>query len=980
LAITTNFWALESELLESLLPLRVRSVLLISSLYDSFVFEVDGFLAEQVAEDFYLLNLSNFPNIHHASSLSSALKLLELEQIDLVIIHLASQRAIALDLLGKIKAYDSSLPVYFLLGVPQDLMFIENHLPELDEVEDFYYWNGDSKLFLAIVKEYEERQNIAHDAQLFDIPIILVVETFIPYYSQFMPLLFEQVMQLNQSVIRSEHQDSNKGLYQNARPRILLAHDFASAKALYEAYSRSIIGIISNVNYNYRGHSHRDGGIELLQHIRKVNPSLPFLLQSFNPMYRDIVSSNEGDFLYKDIPGLSRQLLRWLKSEVGFGKFSFRRADRSLVLEAFSLIGFHHAILEVPDDVLLYHWQNRHIHHWFATHAEVALSKVFAEYPLDADADELRGFICEALESLIAYRRREKIQDFSDEADFDLPLIYKIGDDSIGGKGRGLAFLNVVLNRYSNICNKYPTVQITVPVAAVLATGVFDDFIQHNAALRDIEHLEQLEDDELDALFLKSALPLGTLRHLERVIALSDFPLAVRSSSVLEDHITNPFAGVFRTFIIPNSHSEADVRLSQLIDAVKLVYSSMFLKSARVYRESLKIPSREEKMAVIIQKVAGSRHGNYFYPLISGVAQSYNYYPGTGMKHENGIVTLSAGLGKNAVERGRTFAFCPRYPNKDMFPAVDIVKNAQRHFFALSADRTAFDLKGDESAALAKVRISSEMLSGDLELLSSVWDHNNNEFLSGKYLKGPRVITYRNILHYKAFPLSDILLDFLQLGRSVLGCEAEIEFAFDVDEKSGKGTFSLLQIRPISVNKLLYSEPLEGYLKRKEELILYSSYALGSDIHEELDTIVYLKPSEFDIVQTEKMAVELEMINAVFKAQGSKYILMGPGRWGSSDRFLGIPVAWSQITQAAVIVELILPNMSIEASHGSHFFHNLFSMGVAYLTVQEERDFAAWDWLDKRSQTKDLQYFKIAKCSNSVKILFDGKNAVIKKA
>jgi hypothetical protein len=978
--IATNFWAEESELLESLMPVRVHNVLLISSLYDSFVFEVDGFLAEQVAEDFYLLNLSNFPNIFHASSLSSALKLLELEQIDLVIIHLASQRAIALDLLSRIKTYDHKLPVYFLLGVPQDLMFIENHLPDLDEVEDFFYWNGDSKLFLAVVKQYEERRNIAHDASIYDLPIILVVETFIPYYSQFLPMLYEQVMQLNQSVIRAEHQDSNKGLYQNARPRILLLHDYASAKAAYEAYPRSIIGIISNVNYVYRGNSHRDGGIELLQYIRKVNPSLPFLLQSFNPMYRDIVSSNEGDFLYKDLPGLSHQLLRWLKSEVGLGSFSFRKQDRSVVAEAGTLIGFHHAVREVGDDVLSYHWRNLHIHHWFATHAEVALCKAFAEQDLDAPAESVRGFICEALESLIAYRRREKIQEFGAEADFELPLIYKVGDDSIGGKGRGLAFLNVVLNRYSNLCEKYGDIRISVPVAAVLSTGVFDEFIAHNPGLRDIDHLETLSDEAIDALFLSSDLSPGTFLQLERIIRLSTFPLAVRSSSVLEDHVANPFAGVFRTFILPNSHRSEEKRLRQLTDAVKLVYASMFLKSARVYRESLNIPAREEKMAVIIQKVAGSKHGKFFYPLISGVAQSYNYYPGTGMKHEDGIVTLSAGLGKNAVERGRTFAFCPRYPNKDMFPAVDIVKNAQRHFFALGEEDNAFDLIGDESAQLARLRIGPDLLAGDLQLLSSVWDHNNNEFLSGNYLKGPRVITYRNILHYKSYPLSNVLQDFLQLGREVLGCEAEIEFAFDVDSDTGKGHFSLLQIRPISVNKLLYSEPLEGFLKRTEELVLYSSYALGSDIHDVLDAIVFLKPSSFNIVQTEKMALEIEQINAEFKAEGKKYILIGPGRWGSSDRFLGIPVAWSQITQAAVIVEIVLPNMSIEASHGSHFFHNLFSMGVAYLTVVEDKDFIAWDWLDELSPDTDLQYFRIAKCSGALKILFDGKNAVIKRA
>jgi len=976
--IQTSYWAQESELLESLMPVRVHSVLLISSLYDSFVFEVDGFLAEQVAEDFHLLNLTNFPNIFHASSIQSALNLLELENIDLVIVHLSSQRSIAIDLLAMIKNRDQDLPVYFLLGVPQDLMFIENHLPDLARVEDFFYWNGDSKLFLAIVKQYEDRANIAHDAAVYDLPIILVVETFIPYYSQFLPLLYEQVLQLNHSVIRQEHQDVFKGLYLNARPRILLVHDFVEARSVYESYPKSIIGIISNVNYVYRGQTHRDGGIALLQYVRKHDPCLPFLLQSFNPLYRDIVTSNEGDFLYKDLPGLSHELLRWLKSEVGFGPFIFRDKDQNSVAEALSLIGFHRSLYEVSDADLAFNWSHRHIQHWFATHAELALCKALANEELNTPGQKIRRLLLENLESLIAFRRREKIQDFSGEADFGLPLIYKLGEDSIGGKGRGLAFLNVVLNRYGSISDKYPLLRINVPVAVVLATGCFDEFIAHNPTLKDVEQWDDYADVDIDAMFLEASMPQSLLEQLDQVITLADFPLAIRSSSVLEDHITNPFAGVFRTYMLPNSHPDRGLRLAQLMTAIKLVYASMFLEGARVYRESLKIPSREEKMAVIIQKVAGSKHGEYFYPLVSGVAQSYNYYPGTGMQHADGIVTLSAGLGKNAVERGRTFAFCPLYPNKDLFPTTDIVKNAQRHFFALREQNATCVISSDEAAYLARVPIDANLLSSEMELLSSVWDHNDLEFLSGRFIKGPRVITYRNILHYKAFPLAELLNDLLKLARELLGCEAEMEFAFDVDA-AGTACFYLLQIRPISVNKLLYSEPLEGYRKRTNELILYSSYALGSDIYETPDTLVYLKPGNFDITRTAEIAMELETINRKFRDRGERFILIGPGRWGTSDRFLGIPVAWSQITQASVIVELVLPDMSIEASHGSHFFHNLFSMGVAYLTVQEPADYVAWDYLDGNAVDDDLGYFLVSRCKEGIEVLFDGKNAVIKK-
>ncbi len=408
--------------------------------------------------------------------------------------------------------------------------------------------------------------------------------------------------------------------------------------------------------------------------------------------------------------------------------------------------------------------EQSHIQHWF-DHRPTCICKAFAT---KNEYSRAKSALLENLESLIAFRRREKIQDFSGEADFGLPLIYKLGEDSIGGKGRGLAFLNVVLNRYGSISDKYPLLRINVPVAVVLATGCFDEFIAHNPTLKDVEQWDDYADVDIDAMFLEASMPQSLLEQLDQVITLADFPLAIRSSSVLEDHITNPFAGVFRTYMLPNSHPDRGLRLAQLMTAIKLVYASMFLEGARVYRESLKIPSREEKMAVIIQKVAGSKHGEYFYPLVSGVAQSYNYYPGTGMQHADGIVTLSAGLGKNAVERGRTFAFCPLYPNKDLFPTTDIVKNAQRHFFALREQNATCVISSDEAAYLARVPIDANLLSSEMELLSSVWDHNDLEFLSGRFIKGPRVITYRNILHYKAFPLAELLNDLLKLARELL--------------------------------------------------------------------------------------------------------------------------------------------------------------------------------------------------------------------
>jgi len=859
-----------------------------------------------------------------------------------------------------------------------DLMFLENHVEEFRCINDFFYWNGDSKLFLAIVKQLEELTNLEHDSSLYKIPIIVVIETFIPYYSQFLPLLYEQILLLNQDVIRREHQDINRNLYMNARPRVILLHDYASAQSFYEKYSKCIIGIISNINYHYCGEFDKDAGLRLLQYVRKRNPTIPFLLQSFNPMYRDIVTSNEGEFLYKDIPGLKKQIRRWLETEIGFGKFIFRLPDLTAIDEAKTLIGFLHALKHIPASSLQYHFRNRHIQNWLGSHAEVSLAMFVSKYEQIEDIEELRNCLIETFESLISYRRREKIQDWNEESTFDISLIYKIGEDSIGGKGRGLAFLNVLINRFSNICEKYPSTSISVPVAAVLATGEFDKLLASNPNLINVE---ELSDAEIDLAFVNSTFHESTVRILQSIIFQTNFPLAIRSSSVLEDSISNPFAGIFRTFLIPNSHPNPDIRLEQLIKAVKLVYSSMFLKNARVYRESLRIPSREEKMAIIIQRVAGSQHGEYFYPLVSGVAQSYNYYPGSNMKHEDGIVTMGTGLGKTAVERERTFAFCPTYPNKDMFTAINIVTNAPRNLYALARSKNDFDLLSGEDSSLEKVRISQKICENELSELSSVWDYNNKEFISGKYAQGPRVITYRSLLHYNQYPLAPIIKDFLLLGREVMGCEVEMEFAFDISEDKTRINFYLLQIRPIAVNCMLYSEPLEVYLDKRDELLLFSSYALGSEIKEKLDTVIYIHPDKFNVVKTEEMVVELEMLNQEMRDTNRKYILIGPGRWGSSDRFLGIPVVWSQICNAQVIVEVVLPNMSIEASHGSHFFHNLFSMNVAYLTVWDKaaNDYMDWNWLESQETIREGQYFTVKKSAAELKILFDGKNAVVKK-
>lgn len=998
--IKTINWADEEDLLSQLMPFRIKNLMMISSLYDSFVFETDGLLSEQIAEDFKLLNLTILPNIVHCSTPNEVFNYLEqmklehyedlsFPNIDLIIIQFSSMKKYALPLLQAFTERVPDIPIIGLISGSADLLYIENHQDELKPVKDFYFWNGNSKLFLAIIKQWEDQVNFYHDNDICPIPVILLIETYIPYYSRFLPLLYEEIMGLNRKIIHSVHFDYNKALYMRARPRVFLFHCFSDASQFISQYSKNIIGIISNINYRYHGIVYHEDGLKLAEFTRKKNPFIPVLLQSFNPKYEQISLDHQFDFLFKHQPDLQVQIRKWLEKRVGFGSFDFSENQDCHSLQAYDIYQFYNCLKLISQGSFEFHLRNNHYYHWFFTHGEILLSQVLEEMVLDNSEEDLRTALLNQIDSLIFYRQKNRIWLWDAQSHLQGDRIYKIGSGSVGGKGRGLQFLNVLIDRYlcrydsthfmmSNKSTYYKhvphNVKIIVPTAVIIGTDEFDLFMEINPQLQEVL---TMADEVIDNAFVQANLPESVGQALYQIVENSDCSLAVRSSSILEDSISNPFAGIFRTFLLPNSHQDHEVRLHQLHQAVKLVYSSMYARNARLYRESLHIPAREEKMSVIIQVIAGSQHKEYFYPLLSGVAQSYNFYPATYMKHEDGIVTLSAGLGKTAVERERTFAFCPKFPHIDFFQPLDIVSNAQRKAYVIDKTKHDFNLLDGEDAPLQKIRIDQKLKEGEMNILTSVWEPNEKEFLAGSYTQGPRVITYRPVLKYDQYPLADIIMEILSIGREVMGSEIEIEFAFDVDSKK-EAVFYLLQIRPIAVKKRLSVESVESYLEN-ERLILFSSYALGSEEETSLDTVVLIPPERFNILKTREMAMELEKINQRMRDEKRIFILIGAGRWGSSDPFLGVPVIWSQISQAKMIVEVVLPNYSIEASHGSHFFHNLFSMNVGYLTIWDkaEHDRIDWEWLSEQETEEEGEYFLVKRSREKLKILFDGKNSAI---
>ncbi len=997
-------WSEEENILSQLMPYRIKNIMMISSLYDSFVFETDGLLSEQIAEDFKLLNLTILPNIVHCSTPNEVfnyfeqMKEREFEDlsfplIDLIIIQFSSMKKFALDLLLALQEKVPEIPIIGLISGSADLLYLENHQEELSLVKDFYFWNGNSKLFLAIIKQWEDKVNFFNDNEICQIPVILLVETYIPYYSKFLPLLYEEIMSLNRHIIKTVHFDFNKTLYMRSRPRVFLYHSYDEASSFIAKHSKNIIGIISNVNYRYQGVVYHEDGLRLAKYSKTLNAYIPILIQSFNSKYQKMAQEIGAEFLFKHQPDLQEQIRLWLEKQVGFGLFRFKNKDEDededACFQANDILSFYSCLKKVTEDTFYYHLKNNHYYHWLFTHGEIMLSQILSEISSDKDSTSLREQFLNEIDALIFYRQKNRMWLWNEYSHLEGDRIYKIGSGSVGGKGRGLQFLNVLIDRYlcknetkNFVLSEKRTfyqddknkVMVLVPTAVIISTDEFDHFMELNAHLNDV----LTESDEvIDRSFAQASLPESVCLALKQIIDNSECSLAIRSSSILEDSISNPFAGVFRTFLLPNSHPDKVERLHQLHQSVKLVYASMYAKNARLYRESLHIPAREEKMAVIIQVIAGSQHQDYFYPLLSGVAQSYNFYPGTYMKHEDGIVTLSAGLGKTAVERERTFAFCPNYPHIDFFQPLDIVSNAQRKCYVIDKNRNDFNLLEGEEAPLLKIRIDQTLKQGEMNVLTSVWEPNEKEFLSGSYTPGPRIITYRPILKYDQYPLAEIIRDILEVGREIMGSEIEIEFAFDINEKK-EVLFYLLQIRPIAVKKRISIESVEDYIKN-DNLILFSSYALGSEEEVKLDTIVYIPPDRFTIMKTREMSMELEKINQRMREENRYYILIGAGRWGSSDPFLGIPVVWSQISQAKMIVEVVLPNLSIEASHGSHFFHNLFSMNVGYLTIWDKaiNDKIDWKWLLSLDSEQEGEYFLVKHSPTKLKILFDGKNSAI---
>ncbi len=966
------------DIFHQLMQKRVRDILLVSTFYDAFIFEQDGRLSEQIFGEYRQLNLTTAPRVTSVPTGADALQKLKEQQFDLVITMMRIGEIGPFQLAEQVKQQHPNLPVALLLNVASDYIIWENQPEDKRFIDEVFLWNGDTKLFLAMVKSVEDALNVDFDTANGLVRVILLVEDSVHYYSLFLPSLYSVIMRQTQKLIEEEVSDINKRLRMRIRPKVILAHDYEEAISAYRKYKDYLLCVISDVRYKVGGVEDAQAGIKLLQHIKDETTDLPMILQSSEDENQQNADDLGVHFLNKNSKQLFANLRNFMVYNLGFGNFVFRDTNGNVIAEAANIAEFEEKILQVPEESVVFHSKFNHFSNWLIAHGEVQIAKRIRPMKIEdfSSKEELRQFLYHTFRTVRVDKNRGKIINFDAVSLTEMNQIIRLTEGSLGGKGRGLAFLNALLctMEYEK---KFDNIGISLPSTAIIGTNEFDRFVESNDIL---EKIQGKNDEEIDRIFIEGQLSEQLVQRLEIYLEGVKYPLAVRSSSLLEDSQAQPLAGVYRTFMLPNNHADKMYRLRQLMDAIKLVFSSVYLSDARNFLEALNFKAEEEKMAVIIQETVGTLKGErYYYPQISGVAQSYNFYPTSYMLHTDGIANIALGLGKSVVEGKLNFRFCPRYPQTEMLPQTEMVRSAQKELYALDLALNDFDLTKGEEITLAKLNLKDAEKHGVLRYLASVWDYENYRLTDNLDEPGLKVLTFAGILKYNYFPLAKIVEELLEIGEIALGIPVELEFAVNLEQDPATGanpTFYILQIRPLSVNTDAYR--IDPAKLDKNELLMYTEHGMGNGVINDLTDIIYLDPRKFDKTRTMEMQQEIERFNGEMARLGKRYILIGPGRWGSRDRFLGIPVRWPQINRAKVILETGLRDFIVESSQGTHFFHNLVAMNVGYFTIPfvSSTDYVDIEWLYRQAETKRGEFFVHLEFDHPLVVRMDGKTGL----
>ncbi|GAB4298455.1 MAG: PEP/pyruvate-binding domain-containing protein [Ignavibacteriaceae bacterium] len=936
---------------QNLMRLRIRDILLVSSLYDLYLFEEDGRLYELIRNEYQGLNLSHSPELTRVSSGNDAIQLAKEEsRFDLIITTLHIEDMHALNFAKLVKNSGLNIPIVLLAHDNKELKYLLLN-PEVRLFDKIFVWQGDFRIIIAIIKFLEDRMNVEHDTKIVGVQVILFIEDNVKYYSSFLPIIYSEILNQSQRLISEGINLTHKFLRMRARPKILLCSNYEEAWEYYQKYKELVLGVISDIDFPRGGEQDVKAGIEFAMNVKREHSDIPILLTSNNSEYKAEAHNVGASFVLKDSPLLLNELRQFMNHHFSFGDFVFRTQSGVEVGRASDLKSLEDQLKTVPDESILYHAARNHFSNWLKARTEFWLAhklrpRKVSDYP---NTDALRQDLINSLRDYRTLRQRGIIADFSKETFDPESSFARIGEGSLGGKARGLGFVNTLINNY-NVREQFEDVLISVPPAVVLATSVFDQFLDEND-LRKFA-LNSEDDEEITQRFLQAEkFPEDILADLAAFLDIIHSPLAVRSSSLLEDSQYHPFAGVYETYMLPNNASNPLIRLNDLLNTIKRVYASTFYRGAKDYIKITSYRLEEEKMAVIIQKMVGKKHDKRFYPDFSGVARSYNYYPLPPQKPQDGIASVALGLGKTVVEGGNTVRFCPQYPSDliQFYSVEETLNNSQRRFYALNLEHPSDFGTATHDLMVEEYDLETAEKDGTLNYVGSTYLPDNDAIYDGLSRQGIRVVTFGPILRNKIFPLPNILELLLDMGTWGMGTPVEIEFAVNMSSgENKKSEFGLLQMRPLVVTREIEELSIENF--NTDELICQSNRVLGNGLIHDIYDIVFVDYHTFERAKSREVASEVSSFNSQLISENRPYLLIGVGRWGSLDPWLGIPVHWEQIAGARAIVETSFKEMSVEPSQGSHFFQNITSFMIGYFTINSHKDsgYLDWEWLLKQ--------------------------------
>ncbi len=942
-----------------LMKYRIRKILLVCCSYDGYVLEEDGHIESQINQEYAELNISDPPSFWRVSSTVEALELLATDSsFDLILTMYNVGEPDVFAFSRIVKEQYEHIPVALLTSFSADVYrrIETSHRACLDYI---FCWHGNTELIIAIIKLIEDSMNAEDDILSGGVQAILLVEDSIRFYSTYLPELYKLIIQQNTEFLKDALNEQQQFLRKRARPKILLAKCYDEAIELYNKYKRNLLGVISDIGFAlHRDESIErekgDAGIDLCRHIKTDNPLMPILMQSSQVAFESQVRELGAGFIAKNSKTLLTQLHDYITKEFAFGEFIFKYPDSGVeVARAKDLTEMQRMIATIPDEVFTFHTSQNHLSKWLYSRGLFPLAAAIRQ-----DNKSNYNTLEEHRQALVGRIRDYRmllgqgvIARFDASTYSDMVAFARIGEGSLGGKARGVAFLNSMLIKY-NLYAKYDNARIIIPRSVVIATDYFDEFIKLNGLKYIVS--QDLSDEEVLSEFVSSSIPYRLQKDLRAYLKTIKSPLAIRSSSKLEDSHYQPFAGIYSTYMIPYVDN-TDQMLRLLLKAVKSVYASIYFAASKSYIQSSQNLISEEKMAVIIQEVCGTEQDGLFMPTLSGVARSINYYPIGDEKAEDGVCNIAMGLGKLVVDGGLSLRFSPKHPQKVLQTSTPelALRQTQNEVLALSLRAEDFRISTNDAVNIRKLNINEITPLRQSKYACSVWDRENGRISDSPFDKGRKVITFNNILKYNTLPLAEIVSDILQWGAEEMRCPVEVEFALNMDVAANEqNSFSVLQIRPIIDNQ--DNRSIDWSEVDTSKAIIYAESALGAGMVTSQHDIVYIKSDKFSSLQTEKIAEELALFNSRMQDEERGYILLGSGRWGSSDPFLGVPVKWQHISQAKVIVECGVKGFEIEPSQGTHFFQNVTSLRVGYMTINPYRGDGAFD--EERLNSMPAQY------------------------